>query len=65
MDLESRFKNLQSDFDDIQNFQKASKTVLSFLMSLNTELLQRKHNDVSLMNKEYGHNILVRIICDL
>ena len=48
MDLESRFKNLRSVFDDIQNFQKASKPVLSFLISLNTELLQHQHNDVSL-----------------
>ena len=62
MDLESIFKVLQSDFDDIQNFQKASKRVLSFLISLNTKLSQRKHNDVSLMNKEYGPNILVGII---
>ena len=49
MDLECRFKNLQSAFDDMQNSQKASETVLSFLMSLSEEFLQCKHNDVSLL----------------
>ena len=49
MNLENRFQNIRSNFDDIQKPQKVSETVLSFLISLNKELLERKHNDVSLL----------------
>ena len=48
MDLESRFKNLRNDFDDIQNSQKASEKVVLFLKSLSEEFYKHKYNDVSL-----------------
>ena len=48
MDLESRFKTLRNDFDDIQNSQKPSEKVVLFLESLSEELYEHKYNDVSL-----------------
>ena len=48
MDLESRLKKFQSDFDDIQNPQKPSEKVVSFLESLSEEIYKRKYNDVCL-----------------